>query len=121
MKLKYFDLARKLSKKSDHPKFQLGCVIVRGNKIVSIGFNQLKTHPKSVTPYRQLHAELSAILDIDKRTLAGCQAYVYREHRDGTLAVSRPCQYCQAALTAVGITQVFFTDEDGYKVQKLND
>lgn len=121
MKLKHFDLARKLSKKSNHPKFKLGCVIVRGNKIVSIGFNQLKTHPKSVTPYRQLHAELSAILDIEKSILKGCQAYVYREHADGTLAPSRPCQYCRAALSSVGIERVFFTDDSGYKVAELND
>lgn len=121
MKNKFFDLARKLSKKSDHPKFKLGCVVVRGNKIVSIGFNQLKTHPKSVTPYRQLHAELNAILDRDTELLRGCTVYTYREHRDGTLAPSRPCQYCQAALAAVGIRQVFFTDEGGYKTVLLNE
>jgi deoxycytidylate deaminase len=115
MKLKFFDLAKKLSKKSSHPQYKLGCVIVRGNEIVSIGFNQLKTHPKSVTPYKQLHAEINAVLSADKKDLSNCEVYVYREHHDGSLALSKPCQYCQAVLESVGIEKVYYTHDNGFR------
>ena len=116
MKTKFFELAKKLSNKANHPQYKLGCVIVRGNEIVSIGFNELKTHPKSVTPYKQLHAEINAILSVDRKELNGCEVYMYREHQDGSLALSKPCQYCHAILESVGIEKIYYTDDTGYKV-----
>lgn len=121
MKLKFFKLAKKLSLKSTHPQFKLGCVLVKRNAIVSLGFNQIKTHPKSVFhPFNQLHAELDAILTADKRELQGSTLYIYRQHANGTLAISRPCKYCRAALVSVGVKKVYFTDDGGYSYENLD-
>ena len=62
MNLRFFDLAKKVSKLSNHEKFKLGCVIVKGSKIVSVGANNIKTHPKAPHPFFSLHCEAAAIL-----------------------------------------------------------
>ncbi len=114
MKLKFFDLARKLSKKSNHHQHKLGCVIVKRNRIMGLGFNQIKTHTKSNNEFKMLHAEISALLGISYEDLEGCDAYVYREHRNGKKAMAKPCAACEQALRMAGIKRVFFTIEDGY-------
>jgi deoxycytidylate deaminase len=114
MKVKYFKLAKKLSYYSTHHKFKLGCVITKKNQVVGVGFNELKTHPFSKHPYNQLHAEINAILNSDKRELKGSDLYIYREQADGNLALSKPCQYCKLVLDSVGIKNIFYTNGTGY-------
>jgi deoxycytidylate deaminase len=121
MKPKFFDLAKKMSLHSTHHQFRIGCAIVRGNQIVSLGFNKIKTHPKAKTPYRQLHAEITAILAADKRDLRGCEVYTFREHKDGTLAIAKPCVHCQMALAEVGIGKAHFTTDGGHEEMTLSD
>lgn len=121
MKLKYFDLAKKLSLKSTHPKHQLGCVIVKKNEVVGIGFNKFKTHPKSNHPFQMVHAELDAILGTDKHVLENADVYVYRETKHGEQAMAKPCPYCESALRAVGVKNVYFTADYGHDVLKLKE
>jgi deoxycytidylate deaminase len=121
MKLKFFELAKKLSQHSTHHQFKIGCAIVHGNKIVSLSFNKLKTHPKAKSPYQQLHAEIGAIIAADKKDLAGCEIYTYRQHKDGSLALSKPCIHCQSALIEAEITKVFYTTDGGYTESVLTD
>lgn len=109
MKQKYFELAKKLSIKSSHHTHKMGCVVVNKNEIVGIGFNQIKTHPKSPHPFKTLHAEISAILGVSYRDLKGCTVYVYRETKDGKPAMAKPCQVCEQALKNVGIKKVYFS------------
>jgi len=77
-----------------------------------------KTHPKTPDPFNTLHAEIHALLGIPKDKLKGCDAYVYRETKDGVTANSKPCPICQKALAKVGIKRVFYTDVDGFKEYK---
>lgn len=115
MKLKFFNLAKKVSKKSIS-KHQLGCVIVDKNKVITTGFNDtIRTHPKTPDPYQTLHAEISAVLGVPKHKLKGCTAYVYRETKDGNPANSKPCETCEEVLRKMGIKRVYYTDSDGYK------
>lgn len=116
MKLRYFDLAKKLAVKSDHAKYQLGCVIVSKNKVLSLGFNQLKTHSKSPHKWKTLHAEIDALLGNSFEDLKGCEAYVYRQTKDGCRAMAKPCPVCELALKKAGIKKVYFTvdNELGY-------
>lgn len=121
MKLKYFDLAQKLSVKSTHPKHQLGCVIVKKNEVIGLGFNKFKTHPKSKHPFQMIHAELDATLGINRTELEGADAYVYRETKDGNQAIAKPCPYCEAALREVGIKNVYYTTDYGFDGLKLKE
>jgi deoxycytidylate deaminase len=120
MNLKYFDLAKKISKLSNHKHFQIGSVIVRGSKIVSVGTNNIKTHPKSLHPYFSLHSEGAAIL-LAKQDLIGCEIYVYREIKDGTLALSRPCEYCWKMISISGIEEIHYTTNGGHKTEQVHE
>lgn len=122
MKLKYFKLAQNVaSKSSSYPK--MGCVIVKKNRVVSVGFNNReKTHPKSKTMGHTLHAELHAIIGVDPADLKGAHVYVFREHLNGDLAMAKPCAVCHAVLSAAGVRRVFYTTyggHDGYDFKSV--
>jgi deoxycytidylate deaminase len=97
-----------------------------GNKLISIGVNQLKTHPlqrrfgaNQESIY--LHAEIDAIrnalkkispLDIERATL-------YIAHvRNGRPKISKPCKGCARAIIHFGIKDVYWTTDapDGASV-----
>lgn len=118
MNLKFFDLARKVSKLSNHGHHKMGSVIVRGSKIVSVGTNNIKTHPKSNHPFKSLHCETAAIL-LAKQDLYGCEIYVYRETKLGTPAMARPCVYCMPFIQEAGLKQVHYSVEGDFKSEKL--
>lgn len=118
MKLKHFSLAKKLSKQSTHPKHQLGAVIIKGNTVLSIGFNKYKTSPRSNHPWAFIHAENSCLNSLDKSAV-GADIYVYRETKSGMLANSKPCKYCYQMLKRAGIRRVYYTVDNGYMVENL--
>jgi deoxycytidylate deaminase len=119
MKQRFFDLAKKIRVHSDHYQHQLGCVIVKKNRIVSVGFNKLKTHPKSTHKYNSLHAEVDALIKAIPEDCKGAEAYVYREKRTGQLGNARPCASCYSALQAAGIKVIYYSSEEGYKNEKI--
>ena len=110
---KYFDLAKRLSLKSDHCRYCIGCVIVKKSKVVGVGYNQLKTHPKSPHDYNTIHAEFSAILGVPVADLKGATVYVYRENKKGELALAKPCKHCQKMLEGCGVKTVYYTVDKG--------
>lgn len=118
MKKRYFDVARKLSEASTHHQHKMGCVITYKNRIIGLGFNQLKTHSKSPHPYSSMHAELSAILNSDKDKLMGAKAYIFRAKRDGSPALAKPCVYCRDLLKSVGIKEVFYSINGSFTNEK---
>lgn len=112
---RFFDIARRLSKKSNYCH-QLGAVVVKKRKMVGFGYNKPnKTHPRSGNPFKTTHAELDAILGLAKEDLVGSTIYVYREHKDGSPANSKPCQYCEMLIKQAGIKKVCYTDDGQYK------
>ena len=92
--------------------------IVYRKQILSIGKNQLKTHPMMLRYQTDetkiyLHAEIDAIIktinmygtDILKR----CDIYVMRLTGGGNVGMSKPCRGCQKAIDAFKIRGVFWT------------
>ncbi len=114
MKMRFFRLAKKLSKKSNHPQHRLGCIIVRKGEELGGGFNINRTHPKSMTDFRMLHAEVSAVVNAGEEDLTGAVVYVYRETNGGAIAASRPCKGCEALLRSLGVKTVHYTTTNGY-------
>jgi deoxycytidylate deaminase len=112
--MKFFNLAKKLSYKSDYYAHRLGAVVTCGNEILGIGFNKKKTHPLSETRFNNIHAELSAILNSGEEDLSGCSIYVYRETKHGTLAMARPCEHCMKLLRQLNISKIYYSTETGY-------
>lgn len=118
MKLKHFDLAKKLSKKSTY-RFQMGAVIVKGARIFGVGFNNSKkSHPKARNEFSTTHAELSAIISAGWDNAKGSDIYIYRELKDGSPAKAAPCTHCYALLNEVGIRNIYYTDVGTYKRMK---
>lgn len=127
----FFESAKAASILSEHPNFHLGCVIVKGSHIISSGYNsvtrcsliqqKLDNNQFGGEHRGACHAETSALLPlIRQRTdLTSCAAYLYRSHKDGSVAMSCPCSRCMSLMRAVGIQRVFFTAEGGYAVEDI--
>lgn len=119
MKKYFFELAKKISYKSDHPQHHIGGVLVKKSKVISVGFNKCKSHPKSNAPYRHIHCELDCILGVDKEDLEGAHIYLYRQTKAGEIALSRPCKWCHELLKQAGIKTVYYTDYGGFKEEEI--
>jgi deoxycytidylate deaminase len=118
MKQRFFNIAKKLATRSNHTH-KLGCVIAKKNRLISLGNNSTKTHPRAKNPYSMIHAEFAAILNVPLDDLKGSEAYVYRELKNGAIANSRPCRTCYKALQDVGVKIIYYTDNGGYKKEYL--
>lgn len=112
--MKYLKLLKKLASFSDHQDHKMSCIIVNKNKVISVGYNKMKTSPRSNTRYRTLHAELVALLSIPYEESRGCTAYIYRTLKTGELAISKPCEACQEALKLAGIKRVIYSDNNSW-------
>lgn len=119
MKYRFFDVARKISKKSDYHPHPIGAVITKGNVIMGLGYNKRKTHPRSNNKFKTTHAELSAILNAGIEDLSGCDIYIYRETKANVKGMSYPCQYCEQLLKDVGINKIHYTIDSDIRTKKL--
>lgn len=119
MKMRYFELAKRLIKFSDHGQHWIGSVIVQKNRVISMGYNSLKTSPKSKHPYKSIHSEMRAIWAANPDELKGASIYVFRQHRDGSLARSFPCQHCYNLIKESGIKRIYYTDYDSYAMEEI--
>jgi len=114
MKVRFFDVARKLSYKSNYKPHKLGAIIVKGNKIIGMGFNKNRTHRRSNNKWKTLHAELDAILNAGREDLNGCDIYVYRETKTSQMALAKPCSFCFQLIKDVGIKNIYYSNSNGF-------
>jgi deoxycytidylate deaminase len=117
--MKFLKLLKRLKGLSNHHTHQMSCVIANKNQVVSIGYNQCKTHPRSGHKYKMVHAELAAVLDNKFADLKGCTAYIYRETRDGNPAMAKPCNSCLETLKHVGIKKIVYSQNGNFKEENL--
>ena len=100
--------------KSKHVSF-----VLQGRKIISYGYNDgWHSHPISArlnVRYAAKHSELSAIIKtrwrIDK--LKKLTLVNLRFRRDGSLGMSKPCEFCQTMLDSFGIKDIWYTNSSG--------
>lgn len=111
MKPRLFSLASKLAQTSTH-KFQLGCIIAKGNRILGMGKNQARYHKHSPHPFKTLHAECSALLSCGPDKAKGADVYVYRATKDGNNACSKPCPCCIMMLKEAGVRRIYYTKNE---------
>ena len=112
---RYFNLARKVALCSEQSDYKHGAVLVKGgsvlntscnkNRLVSFGSRFCTEHDGTPT----LHAELGAILGIDRNITEGASLYVARVGKDYGFRLSKPCAMCTAAMEHVGIKRVYWT------------
>ena len=106
---RYYDLAAREAQKSNHPRVKMGCVLVKGKKVLAVSNNSKKTHPKwGLNGYGYLHAETAALAKADAAGIdvAGCEVYVWRRGE----RLAKPCASCYKALRAAGVGTIYYTD-----------
>lgn len=134
---KYLSLAKNVSELSNfYKQHHLGCIITYKNKIISDGYNSLKTNPvqKEYNKYRDytldtpnngsLHAEMMALIrckdvDVDWNKV---NVFIYREHANGNPALARSCPACLKALKDKGIKNIYYSTEhspNGYAYERI--
>jgi deoxycytidylate deaminase len=110
-----FRIAEKIAKQSPHHQHKLGAVIVKGNRILSTGYNSLRSSSIIGTP--TLHAESAAILKLLKEgrqtELVGTDIYVTRFTRGGSVGMAKPCMACADLIRSVGIRRCFYSTQLG--------
>ena len=111
---RYMDLAKRMAQQSAFPDYRHGAVLVKGSvrnaatnkdNYCSFGSRFQKEHAGRTT----LHAELGAILGVDRSITEGATVYVARIGREGKYRISKPCSMCHAALKHVGVKRVVYT------------
>ena len=120
-----------MAKLSDFPRVQVGCCAVYKHKIISSGCNSIKTNPvqKRLNIYRfdeetpaSLHAEISCLLPLINRRdvdFSDVSLYIYREYKNGELALARPCPSCMKLITELGIRHIYYTNFDGFSHEEI--
>lgn len=128
----FFKAAKAVSVLSDH-QHQIGCVLVDKHRIISSGSNSnTKCHPIQANLDKKmfkcecagkLHAEVATIIPLLKYNpdLNRAILYTYRQHKDGTLAMARPCTRCMQFIKSVGIKRIRYTTNDGYASEILEE
>lgn len=107
------------SRRASQGKFHHWSFICDGNKIVSMGTNNVKkTHPRALLSGYQWgfpHSELSAILNFPypPRELIHFSLYNLRLNRNNKVALSRPCYNCQKIIIAFGLRRCYYSNERG--------
>jgi deoxycytidylate deaminase len=124
-----FRAARAVSEMSDH-RAKIGCVVVNKHRIISSGFNsRTKCHKVQAILDKEIfgcdcpgkmHAETTALLPLirDNVDLSRASIFVYRQHKDGTIACARPCARCERLIKQCGIKKIYFTVDNGFAEEK---
>ena len=130
----FFRVADAVASLSDHKQTKLGCVLVDKHRIVSSGHNSsTRCSPlqKQIDVARfgnpdkhrgPVHAETACLLPLIRQgyDMSRSDLYIVRRHKDGSLALSRPCPGCMSLLRANGVRRVFFSVEGSYAVERIN-
>lgn len=101
-------------------KFRHGALLVDGCRVIGVGINEMKTHPKLfylAWPY--LHAEMKVLFSEGLDNVKGMVVYVARVRRDGIVGNSRPCEKCMGFLREGGIKRVVYTTGEGYESERI--
>lgn len=111
---RYMNLARQAAEQSALPDYRHGAVLIKGsvrnvstNKNGYCAFGSRFQHEHD--GISTLHAELGAILGVDRSITEGATVYIARIGKAGKYKISKPCPMCHAAMKHVGIKKVVYT------------
>jgi len=113
----YLSVARYCAKKS-MARNTHGAVVVKGGRVLSIGWNKNRNHPMFVSPEHiksdcSYHAEEVAIREAGEGNVRGAVIYVARVNKNGYDRDSKPCPKCASLIEKVGIKRIVYTTEAG--------
>ena len=111
-------LANRMALQSDETRTCHGAVLVKGGNIINAAHNKwsyssfgkrFRERDKGIST---LHAELAAVLNLDRSITQGTDIYVVRVDKAGEFKMSKPCSMCEAALKHVGVKRIYYTTDD---------
>ncbi len=111
---RYLEHAKKVAQQSDED-YRHGAVLVKGGSVINTSINKNSycafgmRFRKKDKGNATVHAELGAILGVDRKLTYGATVYVARIGKQDDYKLSRPCSMCEAAMRYVGIKRVVFT------------
>src|SRR4030043_590917 len=104
MKNRYFKLAKKVAGKRERGKikrrYRLGAVGIRNDGVIVVSVN---------LPSRQVNKLAHAEVRLTKKLDKGSVIYVARIHRNGSLAMARPCENCQRTMRLRGVRRCYYS------------
>ena len=123
---RYLSVAKRVAQQGSCEKTSHGAVLVKGGNIINAARNKwsyssfgkrFRERDKGIST---LHAELAAVLNLDRSITQGTDIYVVRVNKAGEYKMSKPCSMCEAALKHVGIKRIYYTtDNDTLECYKL--
>jgi deoxycytidylate deaminase len=96
--------------------YHLAAILRRKGRVVRIGINTSKTHPRFKRKYpdgtwaAHMHAEMDAL----RFSEPGDELEVMRWRKsDNTFAMAKPCRHCMKHIQSAGIKSVRYTNPKG--------
>jgi len=108
--------AIRAAEQSEFYSHKVGAAVFVGSKLISIGCNKHKSHPKSLC-WSQ-HAEFNSLIRKVDMNLSKAILYVVRLTRTNRISYARPCNECQKLINSLQIKRVFYTNYQG-NLEKL--
>jgi dCMP deaminase len=110
----YMDVAYRFAKLSHARRLHVGAIIVKDDRIISIGYNGMPAGWENnceltqedgalVTKPEVLHAEMNALMKLAKSTESGDAASIFITHA--------PCMDCAKSIYQAGILEVYYSEE----------
>lgn len=115
---KFIEISKALYR-HDHPLRTFHTTfIIKNKKIVSIGTNNPKTHPRTLLyNYHEgqigTHSELSAVVKLGYEDCSELTFVNVRLLKDLTVVNSKPCQGCLDMMTQLSYDKFYYTNNDG--------
>ena len=105
----YMDVAESFAKLSSAVRLQVGAIVVKDDRIISIGYNGMPSgwdnccEDDNKTKAEVLHAETNAIAKLAKSSESGCGATMFVTHA--------PCIDCAKIVYQSGIDTVYYKND----------
>jgi dCMP deaminase len=138
----YLNIAKEVAKRSPCYRVMHGAIIVRGDQIVSTGYNGAprKTkdcfergfclrdklnvpHGQRYEVCRSVHAEQNAIINAARAGVSvfGGDMYLYSEETGKNKIDAYPCFFCKRMVINAGLERVIAATKNGYRIFKIKD
>jgi len=106
----YMDTAERFASLSTAKRLQVGAIVVKDNRIISIGYNgmpsgwdnECEDHTNKTKP-EVVHAEANAIAKLARSTESGLGSEMYVTHA--------PCIECAKQIYTAGVTKVYYKNK----------
>lgn len=109
-----YEKAKKLAINNGR-QYHLAAILKRGGKVIRVGVNTDKTHPRFKRQYEDgewgshMHAEMNVL----RFAQPGDVIEVMRFSKSEELTMAKPCRWCQKFIREAGIKKVLYTNDDG--------